>query len=222
MGNIHPTGLTSKAQAVAERHSIVLEVDRFDSAGSDPGTLMDLLEVLQKAGYSAVDLRDPVVQVLTPLTEWTTSATEAGIVDLLCFKDSDAELPTGYNVSYLAARRVLKERDLDVKDQSVLLSADPVAAQGVSAALMHLGAEVRTATDSPTGEIEKTLDFRHGGGIGFEPLKSEGSDSTTDEVLRRLFWAERLRQIVRVSNGPDLPFSFSRELSESESAGDDS
>ena len=85
VGTLRQGGLASAAQTVAERHAVSIEIDQFDPAGANPGTLMDLLEVLQEAGYSAVELRDPLAQIVTPLTEWTASANEAGLVDSLSF-----------------------------------------------------------------------------------------------------------------------------------------
>lgn len=222
IGELGQTVLDSSAQAVVESHSFALEIEQFDPKGADPGTLMDLLEVLQKAGYSAVELRDPVTQVLTPLTEWTTSANEAGIVDSLCFEDSDVGMPAGHNLSYLASGRVIEQIGLDVRGESFMLVGDSVSTHGVSAALLRAGAEnVRTGPElevkrgevTSAGDSERVLDIRHGGGIGFEALDGKAEDPTARDGFRRLFWAERLRQIIKTCHGPDLPFSFSRELS---------
>jgi hypothetical protein len=74
MGSVRDSDLDSAAQAVAANHSFVLEVEHFDPTRADAGALMDLLELLPKAGFAAVDLCDPEAQVMTPLTTSTTSA----------------------------------------------------------------------------------------------------------------------------------------------------
>lgn len=225
MGSVRDAGLDSAAQAVATNHSFVLEVEYFDPKRADAGALMDLLELLPKAGFAAVDLRDPEAQVLTPLTTWTTSAKEAGVVDSICLTESDARLPDGYNVAFLATRRILAEMDLDVRGRSVVLLADSVSDQGAVAALVGSGAdEVRTAPRRPdiqqtqtdsTAETPWMIDItRTGGERGNIDVNPE--DPATGDTIRWLFWAERLRQLIHVARGPALPFSFSQELAEAQ------
>jgi hypothetical protein len=55
---------------------------------------------------------------------------------------------------------------------------------------------------------------RTGGGRGNIDVDPE--DPATDDTIRWLFWAERLRRLIHVAQGPTLPFSFSRELAVAE------
>ena len=147
------------------------------------------------------------------------------MVDSACVTESDARLPDGYNVSFLATRRILSEVDLDVRGRSVVLMADPTSDQGAVAALVGSGAgEVRTAPGRPdiqqtqTGSTAETpwmIDItRTGGGRGNIDVDPE--DPATDDTIRWLFWAERLRRLIHVAQRPTLPFSFSRELAVAE------
>jgi hypothetical protein len=214
-------GFSAPVEAVLRKHAAHLDYRWLEVARSSQGFLMDMLEYLPKAGFVGVEIDDPAALPVTYLTDWTASATDAGSVDFVTFKETDVGPPYGHNLTYLAARHVLEGLPLDLHQHGVVLVAGPVSAPGIAAALESIGADVlRTFDATPdafevqgdqTGTAPVILDFTADG--------SDDAVSSAPADARVLLWAERIRQVIQVSQQKELPPSFTAELAQARVSG---